>query len=546
MTIPSAGSGSGSHAGGPALLTVLLLLGIALRVWAYAANGSLWLDEILLARNIIGLPLRDLVTGPLYLDQVAPRGFLLIEKLATLALGESELALRLFPFMCGIAGVFLFRRLAERALDGWAVPFAVALYALGIPFIRYGAEVKQYEVDATAAILLMVLALELRGRDLSTARLVLAGVTGFLVTWFSQASVLVMAGIGLAFAIMWLVFRDRRTGRVLLVVMPVWAAAAVVAVVAGRASMTPSTDEFMREFWRPGFFPLPLESLASLGWFWDVALSAFTDPTLLRYRLPGLFLVLAMLGVAGLWRTRRDVALLLLGPVVVALAAAVAQEYPFRGRLVFYLIPGLLLSIAAGAEWIRRAAGRLHPSVGGALMAALLVPPVAALAEAPPPYEVEPSRTMLGYLERHRRPGDAVHVFTLSRIGVLFYGPRYGLRPGEWTTSTCDRNDTRAYLRDVDRYRGLGRLWLLSFTARPFRTARPAVQGYLGTIGVRVESLSRPSLQFGLVSLELFDLSDSTRLRAATAESFPVLPMPTDPRPGCRPWIRPSPADSFP
>jgi hypothetical protein len=179
-------------------------------------------------------------------------------------------------------------------------------------------------------------------------------------------------------------------------------------------------------------------------------------------------------------------------------------------------------------------------------MLALMAPPVLALAEAPPPYDVEHPRTVLGYLQRHRRPGDMVHVFPLSRIGLLYYGPRLGLRPGDWTTAICDRNDTRAYLRDVDRYRGVPRLWLLSSAGRLYRPARQAVRGYLGTIGTRLDSLSLPSLQFGTVSLELYDLSDPARLGAARADAFPVLPMPTDPRPGCRPWSQPSPADSFP
>ncbi len=138
------------------LLTGLVLLGVALRVWAYAANPPLWLDEILVSRNIVGLPFADLLTKPLLLDQVAPRGFLLAERIATLVFGGSELALRLFPFLCGVAGVLLFRRLAERTLDGWGVAFAVGLFAIGVPFSRHGAEVKQYSVDATAAILLLL------------------------------------------------------------------------------------------------------------------------------------------------------------------------------------------------------------------------------------------------------------------------------------------------------------------------------------------------------------------------------------------------------
>ena len=68
-------------------LNVLVGVAIAVRVWAYAPGVSLWLDELLLTRNIVGLPLRDLLTKPLQLDQLAPRGFLLLEKLAVLAFG---------------------------------------------------------------------------------------------------------------------------------------------------------------------------------------------------------------------------------------------------------------------------------------------------------------------------------------------------------------------------------------------------------------------------------------------------------------------------
>ena len=90
---------------GRALVGLLLLIGVALRCRAYFAGTSLWLDEMLLSRNILELPLGALLTEPLQLDQVAPRGFLLVEKLSVLAFGPTELALRLFPFLCGIASL---------------------------------------------------------------------------------------------------------------------------------------------------------------------------------------------------------------------------------------------------------------------------------------------------------------------------------------------------------------------------------------------------------------------------------------------------------
>ncbi len=138
-----------------------------------------------------------------------------------------------------------------------------------------------------------------------------------------------------------------------------------------------------------------------------------------------------------------------------------------------------------------------------------------------------------------------MYVFPLSRIGLLFYGPRYGLEPKDWTSGICDRSETRVYIRDVDRYRGVSRLWVLSSGARPYRVARAAVRGYLSTIGVKRDSLILPSLTWDFTILERYDLSDTTRLLAAQAETFPVPPMPTDPRPGCRPWARASPLDTI-
>jgi hypothetical protein len=527
------------------VFVLLIALGIALRAWAYFSNVSLWLDELLISRNILGLPLSHLLTKPLLLDQVAPRGFLLLEKLAVDTLGRNELALRFFPFVCSVASVLLFHRLASRALDGWAPVFALTLFAIGIPFIQYGVEVKQYIFDATAEILLLYLALTLRGPETTTRRLVLTGLAAFLIIWFSQASVVVMGGIGAALSIEWLITRDRRIARTLLITIPLWAIASLVAVAAGLRSMTPSTREFMDDFWGTGFMPLPFTVTGSVRWLWSQTLSFFTDPTLLRYPLPLLFAALSLLGIASLWRSRRDVAFVLLGPFALAVVAAAAHQYPLRGRLMFYLGPGVLLMVAAGIEQLRRWVALLSPTLGGLVAAAALAPPVTVFVKGHPPYEIENNRAMYAYLQQKRQPGDIVHIFPLSRIGTLYYGERNGLKMGEWRTSACDREDARVFLRDVDQYRGVRRLWLVSGGARSFGAARAAVRNYLATIGVRRDSLVLPSLNRDAVYLDLYDLSDTVRLQSANAESFPVSPMSKNPRPGCRPWTKPSPLDSL-
>jgi hypothetical protein len=528
---------------GSQVLNGLVLLGVALRLWEYFFNRSLYLDEILLTRSIVGMPLGALLTKPLLMDQVAPRGFLLVERMAVMAFGPSEWALRLFPFLCGVASVILFRRLAERVLTGAGPALALFLFAISVPLIRYGGDVKQYAMDIAAAIGLLLLAVDVREKEATTKRLLLAGALGLVIVWFSQTAVLAMAGIGLGLAVDWLISRDRKAGRELLIMIPLWGVASIAAVIAGMRSMTPSTREFMDDFWAGGFFPRTLKVTEAPGWFWERLSSIFSDPSLLRYRWPAMFLIVALVGVIALWQRSRPAALLLVGPFVVTMAAAVVHQYPFRGRLIVWLVPSALIAAAAGAEWIRARASALHSAMetalGAALMLAFLASPVMAMWEMPPPYDIEHWRGLLSYLQSHRQTGDEVYVLPLQRIGMSFYGPSYGLQPQDWTTGVCEQNDTRAYIQDVDRYRGVRRLWVLSAATRPFRVARASVLKYLKTIGVKEDSVEFPSLTMTTVSAELYDLSDPARLQAASAESFSVPPMPHDPRPGCRDWLKP-------
>jgi hypothetical protein len=524
----------------PRTLTALVLIGVVLRFWAYLADTGLYLDEILLSYSILNLPLVDLLTRPLPIDQVAPLGFLLVERCAVTIFGHNELALRLFPFVCAIISLILFRRLAERALAGAGPAVALFVFAIGFPFIRYAVVVKQYELDVMATILLMLIAFNLRDRPTTTKRLLLFGLAGFAVISFSQASVLVMAGLGFAFAVDWLTSRDQNALRALLFTVPLWAAASILAVFIGLRSMTASTRTFMDDFWAGGFLPLPFRGLSALRWFWETLTTLFSDVTLLRYRWPVVFVVVALVGVIALWRRSRSTALFFLCQFTIAIIAAVAQQYPLRGRLALWLLPAALLAVAAGAEWIRSRADSLHPLggvVGAILVVALLVSPVIALAEAPPPYEIEHHKDFLSYLQKNRRPGDVVYVFPLPSVGVRFYGPRFGLQRSDWIESVCDRNETRPYLKDVDRFRGTPRLWIIAGGSRPFRFARAAVLQYLGTIGKRTDMLSLPSPTYGSITIELYDLSDPTRLNHADASTFPAPHMATDPRPGCREWL---------
>jgi hypothetical protein len=294
----------------------------------------------------------------------------------------------------------------------------------------------------------------------------------------------------------------------------------------------------MHDFWRPGFLPLPFDLVPDGAWLWGAFVDPFRDPTLLRYPLPVVALALAVAGVVWLARRRPVVAAILVAPVLVALLAAVAQRYPFRTRLVLFLLPLPVLLMSAGAEWLRqfgaRVGARHGERTGLALMAAAFAIPVWALADARMPVVAEQNKEIISWLTRHRQPGDAIYVMRLARPPFHWYGSRYRIQPGDWTPGTCDRFDTRVFVRQLDQFRGRPRVWVVLTGHRPFIPARTSMRRYLLAIGVRRDSVAFRSIVFPPTLVELYDLSDPARLSRATAETIEVDPMPTDPRPGCR------------
>ncbi len=519
-----------------ALLPAILVAGAALRVWQYSADTSFWFDELSIARNLHERTLGELLRVPLGYDQLAPAGFIGLEKITSLVLGQSDLALRFPLFLIGLAGLVLFWRTSARVLEKDAVPVAVALFAIGIPFIRYSTELKQYGIDVASALFLTNLALDLR--EAPTAQKCLrAGAAGFVVVWFSQAAVLVMAGLGAGLTLRWLLGRSRSL-RPVLIAVPLWAVAAASGLWSALRHATPATLAFMHTFWglRKGFLPQPFSIRGTALWLWGLVEQFFGDVSMLRYPLSALYTALAIAGIAVIWRQRREAALILFGPVAATLAAAALGQFPFRSRLVLFLLPAILIALAAAIDWLGAQAARIR--LRQPALIALLVPPVFAIASTRPPYVVEAFKPVLAHVHDH--PGDAVYVYANSFEALDRYGPLYGLPPGAWAAGTCDERDVRPFLADVDHFRGKSRVWVIASSVPEFRHPRNELTRYLRTIGVVRDSIliGSPITLLDPVGAELYDLSDPERLRAATSATFVIAPFPNAQRPLCRDWIR--------
>jgi hypothetical protein len=115
---------------------------------------------------------------------------------------------------------------------------------------------------------------------------------------------------------------------------------------------------------------------------------------------------------------------------------------------------------------------------------------------------------------------------------VSFYGPQYGLRGDEYVIGGCHRGDPRAYLRELDRFRGHQRVWVLISHALPHLQELPMIISYLDHIGVQRDSLAIPArIWYELpgtanVHAYLYDLSDKARLGSLSVDTFPIRGIP--------------------
>ena len=245
-----------------AAIALLFLAGILLRLRQYLTGRSLWMDEAMLALNIVNRNFGELLK-PLDYDQGAPLGFLLVEKLFHLLFGQSEYALRLLPFLLGILSLWLFYLLLKRVTAGAGLIAGLALFVFNPRLIYYSSEVKQYIVDVVVMLVLLLLAAPLLESGIRKRELIWLAVAGFFALWFSHPAVFVLAGMGLTLVILCMEKRDFTNLWVVLAMGLFWVTA--LGLLYSLILKDIQQNAYMQEYWQGAFLPIPPWS--DPGWF---------------------------------------------------------------------------------------------------------------------------------------------------------------------------------------------------------------------------------------------------------------------------------------
>ena len=161
------------------IITLAFLQSLAL----FLNCRSLWLDEAMIALNIIDRSYQEL-TAPLSYNQAAPVLFLWAEKITARLFGYSEYGLRLFPLLCYWLNIFLFYKLIKRIfVSGPVLVFLLSLFCFNYWLLSYALNVKQYTTDVTVMLITLLFIFTNRTLNRKTSFfLAIFGVTGIFLS----------------------------------------------------------------------------------------------------------------------------------------------------------------------------------------------------------------------------------------------------------------------------------------------------------------------------------------------------------------------------
>ncbi len=386
------------------------------RLRDYLFHRSFWLDEALLANNI---RLRDFsgLMQPLDDGQVAPIGFLWLEKALFLLTGPGELSLRALPFLCGVFALPICYLAVRKLFDNAIALTSLGLMAFSYNLIFYSNELKQYSSDVFCAVTLLLLFAYWVVDSGTNRQFFFMGLSCGAAIWFSNVSVIVIFTL----AIVWLISSREQSRKRLILPGMLWATPALISFgyyytrfIHGHPGQSP-----MEEYWSSYFVPV-----SSVGeWaYWTASRAKSYFQNSLAFGVVNLFVAvpLLMVGFMSQWKEKDHGKVLLLLPLLVHYLLALLHIYPWDSRMLLYSFPFSLLFIGIGMV----AVGKRYQSKLLIVAVFVILTSTSLLQEALNAVHPRSNENLRPVLEAiNARAGQRIYVYASAYPAFSYYQP---------------------------------------------------------------------------------------------------------------------------
>jgi len=483
---------------------IVLFIGVLFRIRQYLTGRSLWIDEAMLALNIVNRDFAGLFK-PLDYDQGTPLGFLLVEKFFNVLLGRNELVLRLFPLLVGLVALWLFYLLLNRTTGGVGLLIALALFALNPKLIYYSSEVKQYILDVAVTLGLLLMAERLFNINPSKKDFVWLTLAGLAALWFSYPALFVLAGIGLTLVLVYFKRWDTSSLRFAFGMGIIWVLN--IAFLYWLILKDLRQNTFIHEYWQDAFVPMPPWS--DLGWY----MRNLNANIGLQFGIPYIPLLvfgIMFFGLYRLWLHKWEYALAFACILFFTVGASALQYYPVLERMILFLIPPGLMLIGKSIEAIHKSLSPRPVFASVALMAVsvylLYSPFTISLQYFIQPKYYEHIRPAMAYLQEKVKAGDVLYVSYGAVPAFRFYAPGYGLDKIRYEAGERDDyQDPQLIQKRLDTLKGQKRVWVLMSHVyeRAGFNERDFIIAYLDQIGTKIREVRKPDTSVYLLFYNL-------------------------------------------
>jgi hypothetical protein len=269
-----------------------------------------------------------------------------------------------------------------------------------------------------------------------------------------------------------------------------------------------ATLDNQKFFWNINFMPFPPASLSDFKWFGETFFLFFKNP--LSLPLNGLAALFFLLGTVSIFSRDKQLFFILLSPVFVTLFVSAFHLYPFKGRLLLFLVPSMLLFIGEGVAFLGENTKRYSPVVWIILIGLLFYGPLSSATAhmiKKTVYAIQPNedtKSVMKYIQEHRIKSDVLYLYLHSVIPFKYYSERYGFSNDDYIEGVYALDDRNKYWDDLQKLRGNKRVWLMF--SHIFKAEGSSDEAFflchLDSFGTRLDSFKSDG-----ASVYLYDLS---------------------------------------
>jgi len=396
-----------------AMFYLIIFIGAFLAIYQFIFNRSLWLDEASLALNIINKNFIELTT-PLDYYQVAPIGFLFIEKISTLLFGKNEFALRIFPLISFLLSIPFFYLLSNKLSKNNVIALiSTSFFSISYSLLYYSSEVKQYSSDVLLTIIILFYTLTLQlNKDKS---LFIYAIIGGFALWISNISVIILFVAGI-----YTLYIEGYRNKNYKILLPLLFWAASFLVYYFLFIHNHSTTEIMMTYWEKSFLPINPFSKDFYIFLYQAIQDIYFH--LLNFGIFWFFALIISLSAIEFMLKQKKYALLFLclTPVVVNLLLSGLKLYPFSGRLILYIVPLILFIFSIGLYHLYEFTNKKTVIFSYFL----LILPVLIMFHSIHsnfPIKKEEIKSSLNYIEKNIKQDEAIYLYSGSYRAFAFY-----------------------------------------------------------------------------------------------------------------------------